>query len=84
MSFFTTLKSLIEEKIFQDQQLNAESAFSEIVSDYLADSSLISSFQHSPYFKENDGGRSLKIDGFCINENETVLSLFIANFNSSD
>lgn len=83
MSFFITLKSLIEEKIFQDQQLNAESAFSELVSDYLADSSLISSFQHSPYFKENDGGRSLKIDGFCIDESETVLSLFIANFNRS-
>jgi len=84
MSFFTTLKSLTEEKLSQDSQLNAESAFCEIASDYLIDSSLISSFDHSPFFKENDSNRNLKIDGFSINENETVLSLFIANYNNSD
>ncbi|TXD62759.1 AIPR family protein [Polaribacter sp. IC066] len=83
MSFFITLKSLIQEKISQDSQLNAESAFCEIASDYLADSSLISGFQHSYYFKEENNNSNLKIDGFCINENETVLSLFITKFNSS-
>ena len=83
MSFDVTLKSLIEEKFVQDSQLNAESAFCEIVSDYLADSSLITEFTHSPYFKEGQSGQNLKIDGFCINENETVLSLFIANYNNS-
>ena len=83
MSFFVTLKSLIEEKILHDDQLNAESSFCEIVSEYLADSSLISGFQHSPYFKEETNNNNLKIDGFCINENETVLSLFIAKYNSS-
>jgi hypothetical protein len=82
MSFFVTLKSLIEEKILHDDQLNAESSFCEIVSEYLADSSLISGFQHSPYFKEETNNNNLKIDGFCINENETVLSLFIAKYNS--
>ncbi|QNK77258.1 AIPR family protein [Winogradskyella sp. PAMC22761] len=84
MSFFTTLNTLTEEKLSQDSQLNAESAFCEIASDYLIDSSLISSFEHSQYFKENDSNRNLKIDGFSINENETVLSLFIANYNNSD
>ncbi|GER58860.1 hypothetical protein ULMA_09680 [Patiriisocius marinus] len=84
MSFFTTLKSLTEEKLSQDSQLNAESAFCEIASDYLIDSSLISNFEQSQYFKENDSNRNLKIDGFSINENETVLSLLIANYNNSD
>jgi len=83
MSYFATLKTLIEEKIIQDSQFNAETAFCEIVSDYLLDTALIPEFHHSPYFKANEGGRSLKIDGFCINENETVLSLFIANYNNS-
>ena len=83
MSYFGTLKSLIEEKISQDPQLNGESSFCEIVSEYLTDSSLISNFEHSPFFKENDGG-DLKINGFCINENETVLSLFIADYNNFD
>lgn len=83
MSFFTTLKSLTEEKLSQDSQLNAESAFCEIVSEYLTDSSLISNFEHSPFFKESGGG-NLKINGFCINENETVLSLFIADYNNFD
>lgn len=84
MSFGLTLKSLIEEKFIQDPQLNAESAFCEIISDYLEDSSLITEFIHSPYFKEEQKGQNLKIDGFCINENETVLSLFIANYNNLD
>ena len=84
MSFGLTLKSLIEEKFIQDPQLNAESAFCEIISDYLEDSSLITEFTHSPYFKEEQKGQNLKIDGFCINENETVLSLFIANYNNLD
>ena len=84
MSFFVTVKSLIEDKIVQDSQLNAESAFCEIVADYLGDSSLISGFEHSPYYKKDEGGKNLKIDGFCINENETVLSLFVANYNSSE
>ncbi|APG66305.1 hypothetical protein LPB136_13390 [Tenacibaculum todarodis] len=84
MSFFTTLKSLVEEKLSKDTHLNAESAFSEICSEYLVDSSLISNFQHSQYFKEVVGGRNLKIDGFSLNENETVLSFFVTNFNNSE
>jgi hypothetical protein len=84
MSYFSTLKTLIEEKIIQDSQYNAETAFCEIVSEYLSDSSLISNFQHSPYFKDNGTAGNLKIDGFCINENETVLSLFIANYNNTN
>ena len=84
MSYYATLKTLIEEKIIQDSQFNAESAFCEIVSEYLVDTALISDFQHSLYFEKNESGRNLKINGFCINENETVLSLFIANYNSTD
>lgn len=84
MSYFSTLKTLIEEKILQNPEFNAENAFCEIVTDYLSDSSLISNYQQSPYFMKNDGVGNLKIDGFCINENETVLSLFIANYNNSD
>lgn len=84
MSFNETLKSLIEEKFVQDPQLNAESAFCEIVADYLQDSSLITEFVNSSYFKEEQSGKNLKIDGFCINENETVLSLFIASYNNSE
>ena len=84
MSYFSTLKTLIEEKILQNSEFNTESAFCEIVTDYLSDSSLISNYQQSPYFMENDRVGNLKIDGFCINENETVLSLFIANYNNSD
>ena len=64
MSYFSTLKTLVEEKVLQDSQFNPETAFCEIVSDYLADSSLISSFQHSPYFKSDDRGHNLKINGF--------------------
>jgi len=82
MSFYATLRSLIEEKIINDSQLNAESAFCEIVADYLEDSSLITEFTHSPYFKEVQGSKNLKIDGFSINENETVLSLFIASYDN--
>ncbi|TXB66172.1 AIPR family protein [Vicingus serpentipes] len=84
MSFNETLKSLIEEKFVQDPNLNAESAFCEIIADYLEDSSLINEFTHSPYFKEESTGQNLKIDGFCINENETVLSMFIASYNNLD
>ena len=84
MSFYATLKSLIEEKIINDSQLNAESAFCEIVADYLQDSSLITEFTHSPYFKEVLGNKNLKIDGFSINENETVLSLYIASYNNKN
>jgi hypothetical protein len=84
MSYFTTLKALVEEKVIQDAQFNVETAFCEIISDYLADSSLISEFIHSSYYKKDDGGQHLKINGFCINENETVLSLFVAKYNSTD
>ena len=84
MSFFVTVKSLIEEKFIQNSELNKESAFCEIVAGYLEDSALISGFEHSPYFKENERERNLKINGFCINENETVLSLFVANYNTSE
>lgn len=84
MSYFSTLKTLVEEKVLQDSQFNPETAFCEIVSDYLADSSLISSFQHSPYFKNDDRGQNLKINGFSINENETIMSLFVANYNNTD
>ena len=83
MSFFVTVKSLIEEKFVQNSELNEESAFCEIVASYLEDSALISGFEHSPYFKENETERNLKINGFCINDNETVLSLFVANYNTS-
>ena len=75
MSYFNTLKTLIEEKIIQDNQLNAEGAFCHIAAEYLSESSLISNFQPSPYYKENDMGRKLKIDGFSLNDNESVLSL---------
>ena len=71
MSYYSTLKTLVEEKIIQDSQLNAEAAFCEVVSDYLAESSLISSFQSSPYFQIHEGGQHLKINGFCLNDNET-------------
>lgn len=84
MSFNKILKSLIEEKFIQDPSLNTESAFCEIVADYLQDSSLISDFINSTYYREEQNGQNLKIDGFCLNENETVLSLFIARFNNSD
>ena len=84
MSYFSTLKTLIEEKIIEDTQFNAETAFCEIVSEYLVDTSLISDFQHSPYYEKKESGRSLKINGFCINENETVLSLFIADYNNTN
>ena len=84
MSYFSTLKTLIEEKIIEDTQFNAETAFCEIVSEYLVDTSLISDIQHSPYYEKKESGRSLKINGFCINENETVLSLFIADYNNTN
>lgn len=81
MSYFKTLKTLIEEKIIQNNQLNSEGAFCHIAAEYLSDSSLISNFQPSPYYKENDMGRKLKIDGFSLNDNGSVLSLFIADYN---
>lgn len=84
MSYFETLKSLIDEKIIQDAQLNAENAFCEIAADYLSDSSLISGFQPSPYYMEHEIGGNLKIDGFCLNDNETVLSLFVTNYNHTN
>ena len=60
MSYFTTLKALVEEKVIQDAQFNVETAFCEIISDYLADSSLISEFIHSSYYKKDDGGTTSK------------------------
>jgi hypothetical protein len=84
MSYYNTLKTLVEERIINDNQLNAESAFCQISADYLIDSSLISGFQPSPYYMENDLGRNLKIDGFSLNDNETVLSLFVTNYNHTD
>lgn len=84
MSYYNTLKTLVEEKIINDNQLNAESAFCQISAEYLIDSSLISNFNPSSYYMENDLGRNLKIDGFSLNDNGTVLTLFVTNYNHTD
>jgi hypothetical protein len=82
MSYFNTLQSLIIDKTIENEDLNKEGAFTEICSEYLQESFLINEFQHAYFFKEEANSQNQKINGFCINESNDVLSLFITDFNS--
>jgi hypothetical protein len=84
MSYFSTLESLIIDKIIENEDLNKEGAFTEICSEYLQEASLISDFHHVYYFKEEANNQNQKINGFSINESNDILSLFISDFNSTN
>ena len=84
MSFFLTLKSLINDKIDKSEELNPEGAFCELCSDYLILTSAIPEFQDSYFYQEGDNNLNYKINGFCLNETEDVLNLFICSFNNSE
>lgn len=83
MSHFSTLSSLVTDRLTSNDEMNAEHAFTMICADYLQESSLIPEFQYSFYFKEEPSHHNLKINGFCLNENEDLLSVFITNYNTT-
>lgn len=82
MSYLNTLNSLINDKLNNIDGLNSESAFTLICSDYLQESSLIPEFQQSYFFKDGPNNQNLKINGFCLNDDEDVLTLFITEYSS--
>jgi hypothetical protein len=82
MKYLEILNSLINEKTIVNENLNLEQAFTEICIDYLQDSFLLQSFNHSTYY--NDKNNIIKIDGFSLSENEDILSLFVTNYNTSN
>ncbi|MEI7474812.1 MAG: AIPR family protein [bacterium] len=82
MSHFKTLNSTVNDKLSGEDGFNAENAFTLICADYLQETVEIPDFQISDYYLEKKGGQDLKINGFCLNESEEMLYLFITDYNT--
>lgn len=83
MSYFNTLNSLINDKLSGEEGFNAENAFTMICSDYLQETIEIPDFQIAEYYLEKKSSQDLKINGFCLNESEEMLYLFITDYNTT-
>ena len=84
MGFYDLINSLVDEKLSDSQHLNSETAFSELYTEYLQEGSLIPEYQHSYFYKSEQNNKTTKINGFCLNESEDIISVFISDYSLSD
>ena len=78
MSFSKQIESSIQEKILSNQ-LDKEGALLEVACKYLQYESVVSEISHSYYYDNNDG-KTIKINGFSLDDSEEILSFFINCF----